>query len=56
MPSADADVNNIADFLEENWSPEIAIRFLNAFYKSLDVLESAPEIGLSSLKMAGVRR
>lgn len=56
MPSADADVNEIADFLGERWSPQIAIRFLNAFYKSLDILESTPEIGNPSLKMVGVRR
>ena len=55
-PAADTDVNGIADFLEENWSPEAAIRFVNAFYKSLDVLEAAPEIGIRSQKMAGVRR
>ena len=56
MPSADADVNSIADFLEENWSPEIAIRFVNAFYRSLDILENTPEIGIRSHKMVGVRR
>jgi plasmid stabilization system protein ParE len=55
-PSADDDVTTIADFLEENRSPEIAIRFVNAFYKSLDVVESSPELGTPSLKMAGVRR
>ena len=55
-PSADADVNAIADYLEENWSPEIAIRFVNAFYKSLDVVELSPEIGTPSFKAKGVRR
>lgn len=55
-PTADADVNTIADFLEENWSPKLAIRFVNSFYKSLDILESAPEIGSPSLKKVGVRR
>ena len=55
-PSADADVNEIADFLEGNWSPQLAIRFLNAFYKSLDLLETAPEIGTQSQKIPGVRR
>jgi plasmid stabilization system protein ParE len=55
-PSADADVNAIADFLEETRSPEAAIRFVNAFYKQLDILESAPEIGTPSLKATGVRR
>ena len=55
-PSADADVNTIADFLEENWSPEVAIRFVDAFYKSLDIVESAPEMGTPSSKVVGVRR
>lgn len=55
-PAADADLNIIADFLEEKWSPELAIRFINAFYKSLDIIESAPEIGSPSHKTAGVRR
>lgn len=55
-PSADADVNAIVDFLQENWTPEVAIRFVKAFYKSLDVIESTPELGTPSLKVAGVRR
>lgn len=54
--SADADVNGIANFLEETRSPEIAIRFVNAFYKQLNILESTPEIGAPSLKVVGVRR
>lgn len=56
MPSADADVDAIADFLAEHWSPQISIRFVNAFYKSLDIIESMPEIGTPSQKMPGVRR
>ncbi|GAB3642889.1 type II toxin-antitoxin system RelE/ParE family toxin [Spirosoma arcticum] len=55
-PLADADVNNIADFLQESRSPELAIRFVNAFYKSLDIIEFAPEIGTPSFKVVGVRR
>lgn len=55
-PSADADVNTMADFLAENWSPKVAIQFVNVFYRSLDVVESAPEIGTPSLKVVGVRR
>ncbi|MVM40528.1 hypothetical protein GO730_27455 [Spirosoma sp. HMF3257] len=55
-PSADADVNAIADFLGETRSPEVAIRFVRAFYKQLDILESAPEIGTPSLKQIGIRR
>ena len=55
-PAADADVNSIADFLQENWSPEITIRFINAFYKSLDIVESSPEIGIPSRKVIGIRR
>ena len=56
MESAHTDLDTIGNFLQENWSPEIAIRFLNAFYKSLDVLEKAPEIGLPSSFVPGVRR
>lgn len=55
-PSADADVNAIADFISENWSPEVAIRFIRTFYKNLDILESAPEIGTPSAKIVGVRK
>lgn len=55
-PTADADLNAITDFLGERWSPQLAVRFLNAFYKSLDILEVAPEIGNPSLKVTGVRR
>ncbi|GAB3690062.1 hypothetical protein GCM10027592_07080 [Spirosoma flavus] len=32
------------------------MRFVNAFYRSLNVLESAPEIGTLSRKVFGVRR
>lgn len=56
MPSADADVNEITDFLAEHWSPEISIRFVNAFYKSLDMIKSMPEIGTPSQNVPGVRR
>lgn len=55
-PSADADINNIVDFISETRSPEFAIRFVRAFYKQLDMLESAPEIGTPSRKKTGVRR
>ena len=56
MPSAYTDVDKITDFLAEYRSPQISIRFINSFYKSLDVLETAPEIGTPSQKMIGVRR
>lgn len=55
-PSADADVNGIVDFLEKTRSPKAAIRFINAFYKQLNLLESTPEIDTPSLKIASVRK
>ncbi len=55
-PSAYADTDRIGTFLDENWSPEIAIRFFNAFYRILDMLETSPEVGMPSLKVAGIRR
>ncbi|GAB3809905.1 hypothetical protein GCM10028819_52540 [Spirosoma humi] len=55
-PLADADVTGIVDFLEETRSPEAAIRFVNAFYKQLNLLESTPEIGTPSRRVVSVRR
>lgn len=54
--SAKADSQQIIDFLQETWSPEIAIRFVNEFYKKLDLIESMPGMGKSSPKSPSVRR
>ncbi len=50
MPQADMDVDHITSFLNESFSSEIAIRFINALYKKLDTLELTPGLGTPSMK------
>ncbi|WP_080058897.1 type II toxin-antitoxin system RelE/ParE family toxin [Spirosoma aerolatum] len=54
--SAEADLQKIIEFLEENWSLELAIRFINSYYHKLDLIESMPGVGFLSLKDSKVRK
>ena len=56
MPQADLDVDQITSFLSESLSPEIAIRFVNAFYRKLDTLELMPGLGTPSTKNSVIRK
>jgi plasmid stabilization system protein ParE len=39
--------NSLCDFFVENRSVEAAIRFVNEFYRQLDIIDSQPYIGMS---------
>ena len=53
---AEADLKKIIEFLEEQWSLELAIRFVNSYYQKLDLIESMPGTGFISRKDAKVRK
>ena len=50
------DFDNIIAYLQEAWSPEIAIRFINNLYEVLDRVERQPESGRRSKTYDDVRR
>lgn len=54
--SAEADLQQIIEFLEESWSLELAIRFINSYYEKLDLIESMPGVGFLSVKDSKVRK
>lgn len=53
---AEADLQKIIEFLEEQWSLELAIRFINRYYQKLDLIESMPGVGFLSQKDPKVRK
>ncbi len=55
-PPAQIDLDAITNFLSDSRSPEVAIRFLDEFYRKLDLIESQPEMGKPSATVSGVRR
>lgn len=46
--NAQADFNAVIEYLADVWSPQMAERFIDDFYKKLDLLEANPEIGRRS--------
>ncbi|GAB2604360.1 type II toxin-antitoxin system RelE/ParE family toxin [Spirosoma areae] len=54
--SAEADLQKVIEFLEERWSLELAIKFIDSYYQKLDLIESMPGIGFISQKDANVRK
>lgn len=46
----------LLDYLQEEWSTEIAVAFVNTFYKKLDRIDSFPTIGKRSSKNSSVRQ
>lgn len=54
--SAKADYQAIIDFLQQQWSPQIAIRFVEELYRKFDLIESMTEMGQLSPKTTSVRR
>lgn len=54
--SAEADLQKIIEFLEEQWSLEITIQFINRYYQKLDLIESMPGVGFLSQKSPRVRK
>ncbi len=55
-PLAKADVDAIARFLEESWSPEVAIRFITAFYQKVDSIELSPGLGTPLFARTNTRK
>ena len=53
---ANDDFDELIQFVEQNWSPEMAIKCVNTVYKALDQIEQMPGIGVPSQKVADVRR
>lgn len=53
--NAQADFNAIVKYLADVWSPQIAERFVDDFYKKLDLLEADPEIGRRSDRRPDIR-
>lgn len=53
---AEADLDEIITFLEQTRSIEIAIRFVETLYDSIDLIANMPEIGIRSFKEPSVRR
>ena len=55
-PSAEEDLKEIVDYLYENWSLEIADKFVDNTFKKVDLLKNTPYIGKTSQKLTFVRR
>lgn len=53
---AEADLQRIIEFLEEQWSIELSIRFIDRYYQKLDLIESMPGVGFLSRKDPAVRK
>ncbi|WP_020604106.1 type II toxin-antitoxin system RelE/ParE family toxin [Spirosoma spitsbergense] len=53
---AEADLIKVIEFLDEQWSPELAIRFVDSYYQKLDLIESMPSVGFLSEKVPDVRK
>jgi plasmid stabilization system protein ParE len=53
---AQADFDHIVAFLEESRSVDAAIKFVNAYYAKLDLLETMPGIGRRSSDSLTVRK
>lgn len=53
---ADADLQRVIEFLEERWSIEFSIRFIDRYYQKLDLIESMPGVGFLSRKDPKIRK
>ncbi|WP_020604108.1 type II toxin-antitoxin system RelE/ParE family toxin [Spirosoma spitsbergense] len=48
--------NSLRDYIEENRSIEAAIRFVDEFYRQLDIIDSQPYIGMSHAENSLLRK
>ncbi len=48
--------DSIRDYIVENRSPEAAIRFVNEFFRQLDIIDSQPYIGMSHAENPWLRK
>lgn len=48
--------DSLRDYIAENRSVEAAIRFVNEFYRQLDIIDSQPYIGLSHVENQLLRK
>ena len=53
--NAKADFDAIIAYLADVWSPQIAERFIDDFYRKPDLLEANPEIGRRSERRPDIR-
>lgn len=53
---ASEDFQAILSYLRDNWSDDIAINFKESTYRKVALLESMPEMGISSVRYTNVRR
>lgn len=54
--SADDDLQRVIEFLEERWSIELSIRFIDRYYQKLDLIESMPGVGFLSRKDSRIKK
>jgi len=50
------DFDSIVEFLSENQSVDVARKFVNQFFRQLDVIEQQPYIGLSHVENQALRK
>ena len=50
------DFKEVVAYLRENWSDNLATTFAESSYQKIALLETMPEMGISSAKYANVRR
>lgn len=53
---AEADIQRVIEFLAEQWSIELSIRFIDRYYQKLDLIESMPGVGFPSRKDPTIRK
>lgn len=54
--NATQDLKKIIEYLRDEWSVDIAEKFIDKLDSILELLENAPYIGIKSEKRAGVRQ
>lgn len=46
----------LLDYLQEEWSTEIAVAFVNTFYRKLDQIDRFPDLGKRSKRDPSIRQ
>jgi len=53
---AEADLQQVIDYLADQWSVEMSIKFIDRYFHKLDLIESMPGFGILSSKVPNVRK
>ena len=53
---AEADLQQVIDYLAGQWSVEMSIKFIDRYFHKLDLIESMPGFGILSSKVPNVRK